>query len=126
MLAQTPDQLITSLCTGLEAASVGYALTGAAAARKVAPFVTNILVVHVWVAATVDRIEVCHQIGATPVESGPNVVLLQDRDNTPLAFRARTEDEWLANVFRLYSDLQRDPRRGQEQGEHLRSQVIQF
>lgn len=126
MLAQTHDHLITSLCAGLEAAAVDYALTGAAAARKVAPFVTNVLVVHVWVAATVDPIEVCGQIGATPVESGPNVVLLQERDNTPLAFRTRTDGEWLANVFRLYSDLQRDPRRGQEQGEHLRSEVIQF
>lgn len=126
MLAQTPDQLIASLCASLETASVDYALTGAAAARKVAPFVTNVLVVHAWVAATVDLIEVCNQIGATPVESGPNVVLLQERDNTPLAFRTRTDGEWLANMFRLYSDLQRDPRRGQEQGEHLRSEVIRF
>ena len=126
MLAQTPEQLITSLCVGLEATAVEYALTGAAAARRVAPFLTNVLVAHAWVASTVDPIEVCTQIRATPVESGPNVVLLQERDDTPLAFRAREDGVWMANVFRLYSDLRRDPRRGREQSDHLRSEVIQF
>ena len=79
-----------------------------------------------WVASTADLVEVCDQIGAEPVESAPNVELLQERDDTPLVFRARHSAAWTANMLRLYCDLRRDPRRGRELSEHLRSTVIGF
>lgn len=126
LLAQTTDQLIHSLCDGLEATTADYALTGAAAARTVAPFITNVLVAHVWLSSAIDASDVCEQIRATPVDSGPNVVFLQEHDDTPLAFRARRDGVWTTNVFRLYSDLLRDPRRGREQSDHLREQEIRF
>jgi DNA-binding Lrp family transcriptional regulator len=126
MLAQTTDQLISSLCDGLEASAVDYALTGAAAATLVAPFLSNVLVAEVWLSIVADPSEVCAKFQATQVESGPNVVFLQERDDAPLAFRTRNDRVWTTNVFRLYADLRHDPRRGREQSEHLRREAIGF
>ena len=126
MLAQTTDQLIRSLSEGLEAVGVDYALTGTAAAARLAPFVTSVAVAEVWLESTADPIAVCDRLGATPVDSGPNVVLLQERDNGPLAFRNRIDGVWTANVFRLYLDTRHDRRRGREQSDHLRREVIGF
>lgn len=126
LLTQTTDQRIDTLCEGLETAAVDYALTGAAAAARIAPFVTSVPVAEVWLSSTADTSELCKQLGATPVESGPNVVLLQERDDAPLAFRTRESGVWTANVFRLYVDARRDPQRGREQSDHLRREVIGF
>ena len=126
MLAQTTDQLIGSLSEGLEAAGVDYALTGAAGAARLAPFVTSVAVTDVWLESTADPSVVCARLGATPVDSGPNVVFLQERDDGPLAFRTQIEGLWTSNVFRLYLDTRRDRRRGLEQSDHLRREVIGF
>ena len=126
MLAQTSDQLINDLSDGLEAARIDYALTGAAAATRIAPYISNVLVADVWLASTVDVNELCTQIEAMPVDSGPNIMFLQGRNDAPLAFRTRAGDAWTTNVFRLYVDLLRDPQRGQEQAEHLRREAIGF
>ena len=134
MATQTPDQLVAALGAGLESAAVDYAVTGAAAvhfaltaggATAVAPLPTDV-VVQVWVASTADLVEVCARVGAEPVESGPNVVLLQERDDTPLAFRVVEGGVWTTDMFRLYCDLRRDPHRGRELSGHLRSEVIGF
>lgn len=126
LLAQTTDQRIDILCEGLETAVVDYALTGAAAAARIAPFVTSVPVAEVWLSSRTATSELCEQLGATPVESGPNVVLLQERDDAPLAFRTRESGVWTANVFRIYVDARRDPQRGREQSDHLRREVIGF
>jgi predicted transcriptional regulator len=126
MFAPTLDQLIDGLCGGLDSAAVEYALTGPAAAARVAPFISNLLVAEVWVASTVDIRDVCTRIDAMPVDSGPNVVFLQERNDAPLAFRTRTNNLWTTNLFRLYVDLLRNPQRGQEQAEHLRREAIGF
>ena len=126
MIAQTSDQLINDLCRGLESVGADYALTGSAAAVRIAPYISNVLVAEVWIASKVDTDAVCAQIDAMPVESGPNVVFLRERNDTPLAFRTRTDNVWTANIFRLYFDLLRDPQRGQEQAEHLRREAIGF
>ena len=126
VLAQTTNQMIGALCAGLETSEVDYALTGSAAAVRIAPFVTSVPVAEVWLASTADASEVCEELGATSVESGPNVVLLQERDDAPLAFRTRQGGAWMANVFRLYVDLRRDQRRGREQSDHLRREMIGF
>ena len=125
MLAPTTDHLIGSLCSGLEAIGVEYALTGAAAADRIAPLVTNVAVTEVWLDSRADMPDLCTRVGATPVGAGANVVFLQERDNGPLAFRT-CEDVWTANLFRLYLDVRRDPRRGVEQGAHLRREKIGF
>jgi len=124
LLAQTPGQLIHALGAGLERGGIAYAQTGAAAGSLVAPFITAVPVVEVWVQATTAREELCEATGAEPVTDGPNVVFLQAKDDAPLAFREQADRLSVVNRFRLYADLRQDPRRGREQAEHLRQEVI--
>lgn len=126
LLAQTPQQLIEQLAAKLGRIGIHYALTGAGGASLVAPFVTAIPVVDVWVAAAAAPEELHRGVGTDPVAEGQNVVFLQAKDDTPLAFREETHHVWVANRFRLYADLRRDPRRGREQADHLRQEVIKF
>jgi hypothetical protein len=126
LLSQTPQQLIRQLGKNLDAAGTDYALTGAAAASLVAPFVTAIPVVETWVSAAAAQRELCDAVGAEQVRDGHNLVFLQAKGDTPLAFCQRQEGLWLANRFRLYFDLRADPRRGREQAENLRKEVIGF
>jgi len=125
-LAQTPQELIKRLETNLGRDGLEYALTGAAAASLVAPFVTAIPITEVWVTANKAREELYEGVQAKPVTSGPNIVFLQTNGDAPLALRERTKELWLVNRFQLYTDLRRDPRRGQEQADHLRRMVIKF
>ena len=126
LLAQTPQQLMKELGTNLGRAGINYALTGAGAASLVAPFITAVPVAEVWVAATAAPEELYDGAQADPVTDGENVVFLQAKDDTPLTFREKKKGLWLANRFRLYADLRRDPRRGREQAENLRREVIGF
>lgn len=126
LLAQTPQQLVERLGANLDRAGIDYALTGAAGASQLAPFVSAIPVTELWVAATVATEELLQGGRADPVTEGHNVVFLQAKDNAPLAFRERVKKIWIADRFRLYADLRRDPRRGQEQADHLRQEVIGF
>ena len=126
LLAQNPQQLITELGRNLDRGGIGYALTGAAAASLVAPFITAVPVAEVWVTATAAPEQLCDAVGAEPVADGQNVVFLQARDNTPLAFREQADGLWVASRFRLYADLRQSPRRGREQADHLRQEVIGF
>lgn len=126
LLAQTPQQLIEQTGANLGRAGIDYALTGAAGASLVAPFVTAIPVVDLWVTATAAAEDLHRGAATDPVTDGQNVVFLQAKDDTPLAFREEMTDVWVANRFRLYADLRRDPRRGREQADHLREEVIGF
>ena len=124
LLAQTPRQLIKELGANLDRSRIDYALTGAAAGSLIAPFITAVPVVEVWVQATAAAEELCDAAGANPVADGQNVLFLQAKDDEPLAFREQTNGLWVVNRFRLYVDLLRDPRRGREQADHLRREVI--
>jgi hypothetical protein len=126
LLAQTPRQLIKEIGANLGRSGVDYAFTGAAAAALVAPLITAVPVVDVWVTATAAPGELHKAAGTEPVQDGQNVVFLQSKDDTPLAFREQVESVWVANRMRLYADLRRDPRRGREQADHLREEVIGF
>jgi len=126
LLAQTPQRLVRELGLGLGRSRIDYALTGAAAGSLVAPFITAVPVVEVWVQATAAVEQICDAAGADRVADGHNVVFLQAKDDAPLAFREQVHDLWVVNRFRLYVDLRRDPRRGPEQAEHLRREVIGF
>jgi len=126
VLAQTPQQLIKKLGANLGRSGIDYALTGAAAASLVAPMITAVPVVDVWVTSTAAPEELRAAGQADRVTDGHNVVFLQGKDDTPLAFREHATDLWVANRFRLYADLRRDPRRGREQADHLRREVIGF
>jgi hypothetical protein len=125
-LARTPQQLVHDLDRGLDRRGIAHAITGAAAASLIAPFITAVPIVQMWVLAKAAPEDVLEAAGAEPVTDGENVVLLQAKDDTPLAFREQAGDTWITNRFRLYVDLRGDPRRGREQADHLRQQVIGF
>ena len=82
--------------------------------------------VEVWVPSEVGPEELFDAVGADPVLDGHNIAFLQAKGDTPLVFREEREDLWLVDRFRLYADLLRDPRRGKEQAEKLRREVISF
>jgi hypothetical protein len=126
LLAPSPQRLIEELRRGLDGGQIAYALTGAAAANLVAPFVTAVPVIEVWISALTAPDEVYAATESEAVTDGHNLVFLQAKDDTPLAFRERVGDVWLVGRFRLYADLRRDPRRGREQADHLRQEVIGF
>ena len=125
-LAQSPKALIRGIAKALEDKEVDYALTGAGAASLVAPFVSAVPIVEVWVSAYFMPDRVLDEFGMEKAETGQNVELLQANDDGPLMFRQRTKGAWVANPFRLYVDLLNDPRRGREQAEVLREEVIGF
>jgi hypothetical protein len=126
LLTQTPGELIDRLTTNLGRAGIECALTGAAAANIVAPFVTAIPVVKIWVTANVAAEELQQGSQAKPVASGANVVFLQRKGDPALTLREKNKNLWLVNRFQLYSDLLREPQRGREQADHLRREVIKF
>jgi hypothetical protein len=78
------------------------------------------------VAATAAPEQLYEGTQAERVTNGHNIVFLQAKDDTPLAFREKANGLWVANRFRLYADLRNDPRRGREQADHLRREVIRF
>jgi hypothetical protein len=125
-LARDPHELAGALSAGLDAAGIGHAVTGVAAAAFVAPFVTAIPVSEIWVDSTVSLDEVVAASDAEAVETGPNVVFVQARGDEPLAFRRQSERAWVVNPVRLFADLRGDPRRGREQAERLRQEVFGF
>jgi hypothetical protein len=126
LLTQTPGELTDRLTTNLGQAGIEHALTGAAAANIVAPFITAIPVVKIWVTANMAAEELQQGSQAKPVASGANVVFLQRKGDPALTLREKNKKLWLVNRFQLYADLLREPQRGREQADHLRREVIKF
>ena len=125
-LARDPRELASAVSAALDAAGVGHAVTGAAAAALVAPFVTSVPVTEVWVDSVVSLDGAVATAGAEVVDGGANLALVQGSGDEPLAFRRQDEGTWIVNPVRLFSDLRGDPRRGREQAERLRQEVIGF
>lgn len=125
-LGRTPQELVRRVVERLGKAHIRYALTGAAAAIELAPFVTSIPTVDVWVDAGLSSQEVARALDAEVVDTGANVVLSQTPGEEPLAFRQEHGEAWLVNPMRLYYDLRKNPRRGREQADRLRQEVIGF
>jgi hypothetical protein len=124
-LAQSPTRLAEGVSAAFSEAGITHAVTGAAAADKLAPMLTSQPQTDVWIAADVPLQRAIELAGAKPVRDGANLRLMQAADDAPLAFRRHHETLTLANPVRVYLDLLKDPRRGREQAEHLR-QVVGF
>jgi hypothetical protein len=125
-LAREPRALADAVSAGLDAAGIDHAVTGAAAAARTAPFVTAVPVAEVWVDSLAALEEAAAAAGAEVAETGHNLAFLQANGDEPLAFRRKVEEIWAVNPFRLFYDLRNDPRRGHEQAETLRREVIGF
>jgi hypothetical protein len=125
-LARDPRQLVDVVRAGLDTAGIEHAVTGAAAAGRIAPFVTAVPVSEIWVDAVATLEDLATAVGAEPAETGYNLVLAQTDGGEPLAFRREVEGAWIVNPMRLFYDLRNHPRRGREQAEALRREVIGF
>ena len=115
-----------SLSDLLTEAKIDHAVTGAAGAAPLAPFATSIPVIDIWITDTVALADAAEAVGAEIVDEGHNVLLRQATGDAPLVFRTMVEKVWTVNPFRLYFDLRQDPRRGREQADRLREEVIGF
>jgi hypothetical protein len=125
-LARDPRTQAKTLSRTLIEAKIEHAVTGPAGAARFAPFITAIPVTDIWVADTEPLSDVAAAAHADVVQEGHNIVLRQAAGDAPLAFRTKVDDVWTADPFRLFLDLRRDPRRGREQADQLRKEVIGF
>lgn len=125
-LARSPKELVTAVAERLGKADITYAVTRAAAAMTLAPFVSAVPTVDIWVDSGMTPKAVAQALDAELVETGANLVMSQTPGDVPLAFRQEHEGTWLVNPMRLYYDLRKDPRRGREQADRLRQEVIGF
>ncbi len=125
-LARNPREQAGAVDKALDEAHIDHAVTGAAAAAHLAPFITAIPVTDVWVTETTPLEVAVNAAGAEQVAEGHNLLLRQTVGDEALAFRKKVEDIWLANPFRVFLDLRHDPRRGREQADRLREEVIGF
>lgn len=125
-LARDPRELAGAVSAALGEAGIEHALTGAAAAARIAPFVTAVPVTEIWVDSLASVDESVAVSDAEAAETGYNLTFVQGRGDEPLAFRRQVEGAWIVNPLRLFYDLRNDPRRGREQADHLRQEVIGF
>jgi hypothetical protein len=125
-LAREPRELVDAVSAGLHAAGIEHAVTGAAAAARVAPFVTAVPVAEIWLSSIASPEAAAGTVDAELAETGHNLVFAQSNGDEPLAFRREVEGIWTVNPLRLFYDLRNDPRRGREQAEALRREVIRL
>lgn len=116
--------IVEGTAQALRVAKVDHALTGVGAAAMLAPFVTTLPAATFWVDGGHPPDDLIEKLGAETADRGANVVLMQADDNLPLAFADERDGLRLANVFRIYLDARADPKRGREQAEHFRREVI--
>jgi hypothetical protein len=119
-----PGTLGASVSRRLSAAGIRHALSGVGAAMVEAPALTSVPVTEVRIEAVADPIDVTATLTARRVEQGANCVLVQAQDDTELVLRRQVRDLWLAAAPRVYLDALRDPRRGEEQAEQYRREVL--
>jgi hypothetical protein len=125
-LAREPRELADGVSARLDAAGIEHAVTGAAAAARIAPFLTAVPVTEVWLSSVAPPEAAAKATDAELVDTGHNLAFVQANGDEPLAFRRQVDRAWIVNPFRLYFDLRDDPRRGREQADSLRREVIGF
>lgn len=123
---QVAERLPRATSRVLQRREIAHAVSGAAAANILAPFLTVVPITAIWIAADIPLDQAAEAIGAEPGSRGANLMLMQAGDGAPLAFAEKRDDVLVANVFRVYVDAGRDPQRGAEQAEHFRREVIGF
>ena len=125
LLAPRTGDAAAAAASRMRAAGIQHALTGVAAATRLAPFLTAVDNAEFWIETANPLDDVIEVLGADVADRGANITLMQAKDDTPLAFAgADGDDLQLANIFRIYYDARHDPKRGREQADHLRQEVI--
>lgn len=107
--SQSPAHLAGSVARALGREDVRYALTGFAASELIAPLVTSVPEVAVWVGGARPLREMLTDVDGEPVDVGANLIMRRARDDGPLAFAVERDGVMLANAVRIYPDLVGDP-----------------
>ena len=125
--ARTPRELVWHVANALDTAGVPHAVTGAAAAGLLASEATVAPVTEIWVTEHVAVDEILDTANTESADSEHNLVLLQSRDDLPLAFRAKcVAGLWTVNPLRLYVDLRTGGSATRDQAEQARHDFIRF
>lgn len=124
MFVASAAELVPTVLRKLNTADLRFAVTGAAAAMSLVPHLTTIPSVDVWIPAAASPRDIAERLGGAVVDRGHNVTLLQSRDDSPLAFASTEAAAPRVSTFRLYIDLLRDQKRGEEQAARLREEVL--
>jgi len=124
--ARTPAALRHEVAHALDTQGVDYALTLASGAALVAPHLSAPDRLTVLIPLAADIAGLASDAALTPVEAGDNVVFLAPRDRSPLLFRAKVDDVFVASPVQLYLDLWAWPMRGKEQARHLRTEALSY
>lgn len=109
-----------------EQLGLNYALTEQSAAQAYAPFLTSVSRVTCRLAYGSRVTELYAELGATPVNEGANLNVIETRSQGEFLFRERVGLLWLASPVQVYLDLLRSGGRGKEMAEHLRQEKIGF
>jgi hypothetical protein len=86
-LSRDPRAQARTLSRALDHANIEHAVTGAAGAARLAPFVTAIPVIDIWVGEIVGLDAVAVATHADAVKDGHNIVFRQTASDEPLVFR---------------------------------------
>lgn len=124
LLARSGLEVASKVSRALSEAEIDHAVTGAVAADVMSPMLTSVPVAQIRVTTSVPVASILATVGCRPVDDGANVLFVQERDDAGLAFRHEEQSMWLANMVRVYLDVLRDPRRGQEQAEMIRNRMF--
>ena len=124
VLPPRADEPANVVAERLREHNIDHALTGVAAAVRRAPFLTSFPAATFWIDANESLEHVVPLVSGEEADSGANILLMQAKNNTPLVFAEDEDGIRLANIFRIYHDARRDRKRGAEQAEHLRQEVI--
>lgn len=126
VFSQGPADLAQRVSQALTSGSIEHELTGAFAARLVAPHVTAAPVCEVWVSSGSSTETLLAALGAKAEGKGANVRVLRGRGDAPLFRSHLVAGVTVVNDLRLYSDLLADPKRGEEQAAFLREARLDY
>lgn len=126
LYAPDPDSLMTRLSHHAVASGVTWALTGAAGARVMGvTAVTTLPVAMVRVPPKPGLLEAAQMLGAEPVDSGANLLLVADVGEVGTRGALRNGPVTVAPAVRIYLDMLGEPR-GQDAAALFREAVIGF
>lgn len=110
----------------LRSAEIEFALTATSGAIRREPYVWQESVTTIIVNNGLTTRDALERIGVSRVDEGENLVILSTQQRSPLMYRQKVGQVWLASDIQIYLDLMASPGRGKDQAAHLRQHKIRF
>jgi hypothetical protein len=126
LYAPDPDGLVTRLSHHAVGSGITWALTGAAGARAMGfTAVTTLPVVMVRVPQKPGLVEAAQMLGAEPVDSGANLLLIADVGDVGTHGALRNGPAVVAPAVRIYLDMLGEPR-GEDAAALFREAILGY